>query len=946
MDLRNTLNGYIEETPIPLELAPDNISKLLKPRTSPKKSVEVQDEIPQPKPAPAPAPKPAPAPAPAPKPEPVSVPVPKPAPVPAPKPTPAPAPAPKPEPVSVPVPKPAPAPAPKPTPAPVPAPKPAPVPTPAPKPASEPKPTTAPEPQQPADPIIGASSFIKIVRYHHLTGSEFLGLLGNSKISNQAYQEIQNNPDLTVKRLIEILEESHLTTADYEKLIIAVQRSAQLKEEAKAKLGTADPAPAQKPAPSLSPIPDAHEDVIQGQPDKEEARQEPQLGVPMPRLFDGDDPDEYNDLSTRKGRKLAKKENKERKKYEKKRKKELEKNGELEEEPDQEPDKELDKEPDNEPDEKQPEGPEAIEAEEPETPEKTGSNKGKFIVSALFAVLLIAFSFGWRWYLTGSWLPIDNNVQAVTAELDESGIFEALSGLSAPTAPAFAENRSYTAGGLPSESALLSSLTAGNRFIYYTDNTLYIFEKIGGQLEQLDARKYDEETRILGLLKLDSGVAVVTSCSGTAYSFSYSVPAEEEGAGDIAVNGTVQRPETVVELLNGEKPEDRSGIMRFGFSGVLADIWTEGDRILAVTSEGIPEGAAAQVPDSFMPYVYTPLSADSDGRDLCPAGNVLVPENAQYSGFVTIFSLNAAGGSCTSAAVAGGSGQLVSRSGSQLFIGQGSLLARYDISGGVTENGFCALQGAFGGFSAVGVYGGEIRVTLSDNGAAALTVLDSELNTLSEVKNLGNGETPLVTCYSGNETYLVTESGTLYGINGNNEPMTANTAGVTDARIYRWNDSVGVKIDPLGDQNKRTGLSVNTVSLNGSLSVVSTLEISSKTFVEQALDEYLSSPAETDVSAFGASPADGVLVVPVVYFDGISEVERFIICTLTEQGNLSFSGSICEYDRQSTLLFAAAEGDIVIAVTGDRLITARASDASIIGYFSSKPPADVYSYYG
>ena len=941
MDLKSVLGGYFEETPIPSELAPDKIAKTLQPRTQPKKSVEVQDEVPQPKPAPVPAPAPKPTPAPAPKPEPVSVPVPKPAPVPvpAPKPAPVPVPVPKPAPVPAPVPKPAPVPAPTPKPAPVPAPtpKPAPVPAPTPKPAPPPTPTPAPapqpEPEQSDEPVINASSFIKIVRYHHLTGSEFLGLLGNSKISNKAYQEIENNPDLTVKRLIEILEESRLTTADYEKLIIAVQRSAQLKEEAKAKLGTEKSAPAPKPAPTPikteAPAQKPAEPESELRPEKKEVVQEEEkpTGVPMPRLFDEDDEDEYNDLSTRKGRKAAKKENKERERYEKKKRKALEQEEEEQEEAEES---------------EQPEGTE--ETEESEKPEKTGSNKGKFIVGAIAAMLLIAFSFGWRWYLTGSWLPTEQ-VQAVAPELDETGIFEALSGLPSPAAPAFAENRTYTAGGSRSETVLLTSLTMGNRFIYYTDNTLYIFEKIGGQLEQLDVRQYDEDTRILGLLKLDGSAAVVTSCQGVSYSFSYSIPAEEEGAGDVAVNSTVQRPETVIELLDGEKPENRSLIRLYGFSGSLAGIWTEDDRIITVTSESIAEGAAAQDAYSFMPYVYAPGSGTSD-KALCSAEKVLVPEKPQYSGFVTISALDAASGAFSSAAVAGGSGQLVSRTGSLLFIGQGSLLARYDISGEVTENGFCALSGAFGGFSAVGVYGEEIRATVFEDGSAALTVLDSELNTLSEVKNLGNGETPLATCYNKNETYLITESGTLYGINGDNEPMTASTAGVTDARIYKWSDSVGVRIEPLGDQDRRTGLSVVAVSLDGSLSVLSTLEISSRTFVEKALDEYLSSPAETDVYTLGASPEEGILVVPVVYFDGISEVERFIICTLTEQGNISFAGSICEYDRQSPLMFAAAEEGTVIAVTGDRLITARVSDASIIGYFSAKPPTDVYSYYG
>ena len=84
--------------------------------------------------------------------------------------------------------------------------------------------------------VMDAAAFIKIVRCHKLTGREFLSILGNSKISNKAYQEIESNPGLTVKRLIELLEESPLTSADYERLAIAVQRMAELKAEAKAKI--------------------------------------------------------------------------------------------------------------------------------------------------------------------------------------------------------------------------------------------------------------------------------------------------------------------------------------------------------------------------------------------------------------------------------------------------------------------------------------------------------------------------------------------------------------------------------------------------------------------------------------------------------------------------------------------------------------------------------------
>ena len=751
------------------------------------------------------------------------------------------------------------------------------------------------EPKKSDDIVIDASTFIKIVRYHHLTGSEFLSLLGNSKISNKAYQEIETNPDLTVKRLIEILEESSLTPADYEKLTIAIQRNAKLKEEAKTKLGTSVIEPVLEPMSAIETIPESFISPMQQEqpasmptePEEysyEKAEEESPRGVPMPMLFEEGEEDGYHD--------------------EEKGAVEYDENG------------------------------------------RRRTNTGKIVFSAFAALLLIALSFGIRWYFTGSWLPTEKDVQPADLVLDENGIYNALSVLPAPAAPAFAESKTYTAGSGVEQKALLTSVVMNNRFIYFYDNILYIFEKLGGQLEQLEARHYVDGIQILGLLKLDSGVAVVTSYEGNAYSFTYTVPSETEGEAGTTLSSTVQRPETVIELLDSQKPEDSGSVRLFGFSGSLADLWTEGDRIIAVTSESLAQGAAGQDAYSFMPYVYTPYGEGTDNKILCKAEDVFVPSDGQYSGFASVFSLDAATGLYSIAAVAGGSGQFVSRSGSDLFIGQNDLLVRYSLSGGITENGFCTFTGSFGSFSTVGKADDVIRVTVLENGAGSLFVLDSELNILSDVQNLGNGEALLATCFYGSETYIITESGILYGINGNNEPLTASSAVVTNDAIYRWNDKVGIRIDPMGDPDKRTGLSVTTLSLDGSLRVISTLEISSRTVAEQALDEYLTSPAETNVTALGANPEEGILVVPVVYFDGVSEVERFVICTLTEEGDLALVGSICEYDRQSSLLFASVEGGNVIAVTGDRLITAKADDASIVGYFNSQDSSAVYSYYG
>ena len=81
---------------------------------------------------------------------------------------------------------------------------------------------------------LDAKTFIAVVTAEKLKGSEFLRLIGNTRISNSAYREIEKNPHLTKERLITLLEESPLTEGDYYKMLTAVkQRRELLKEKEK-----------------------------------------------------------------------------------------------------------------------------------------------------------------------------------------------------------------------------------------------------------------------------------------------------------------------------------------------------------------------------------------------------------------------------------------------------------------------------------------------------------------------------------------------------------------------------------------------------------------------------------------------------------------------------------------------------------------------------------------
>lgn len=79
-----------------------------------------------------------------------------------------------------------------------------------------------------SEPKLNAATFISVISAEKIKGGEFLRLLGNTRISNAAYREIEHNPNLTKQRLIQLLEESPLTEADYYKLLAAVKQRREL----------------------------------------------------------------------------------------------------------------------------------------------------------------------------------------------------------------------------------------------------------------------------------------------------------------------------------------------------------------------------------------------------------------------------------------------------------------------------------------------------------------------------------------------------------------------------------------------------------------------------------------------------------------------------------------------------------------------------------------------
>lgn len=846
----------------------------------------------------------------------------------------------------------------------------------------------AEEREPPAQSEQGASAFIKVVFYNKLSRNEFLSLLGNTEISSQALREIKDNPGLTVKGLIDILEGTSLTGEDYKKLIIAAERTAQLKAEAKEKLrseGTKQSGENTPSAPIAAPLssksklnlnnltsPKTQEmpPIKEHEPDRSRTNEFSLNGVSdkgsssdkgaAPLLVDSEERKEEKEEQEKKDKPKRKllfgrrnydefedgedlddedSDGEEEYKAEKRRRKK-----DIDEDEDE--DYDYDEDYDDEP----------------------SSNAGKFAAAVIGAIILIAVSFGLRYYFTGSILPNTENTPQEEVIINEDYIFDLISVKPSAALSGYQADSLYTVGGIGEERCLKQAVAGEKRLVYISGNTLYIFEQIGGQTDQLDVRNYPADIRLMGLVETEKGIAVVSCSEGEPYSFYRTENAAEEAASEETkeenseageqvsqpqtVSDTVTRPETVIELLDKDYPEKRTNIVKYRLSGALSRVLSESGKLIVFTEENLPDNCTKEDYATFMPFVLT-----SEGRKLCPANKTAVAGNSENSVISAVFALDFEN-STAMAAAAGNLIRAAAVNNGYLYLGAGDQLIQLTLREDLSEKGRYTVNGSFEAFSAIGfsLDGASkeqrIKATYKGEQGADMAVLDEAFGLVGEIKNLGNGEAAAATCFFKDQTYIVTESGTCFGVDGNNGVITESSVKIVNSKIYPLstgeNSAMGIKVTPVDENGKRTSLSVSAVKLDGTEAELGKTQISSKTVAKNALDEYLSSPAENNIFAIGsktfADTGSGTVVIPVVYFDGVSEVELFVIYSVSPEGLLSVNGTMAHYDSYSKNVFALVKGDYVIAVTDNRIITARAENGSVTSYYDITADDSEYKY--
>ena len=810
---------------------------------------------------------------------------------------------------------------------------------------------------------IDARMFIGIISAQHIKGGEFLQLMGNTRISNSAYREIEQNPNLTKERLITLLEESGLTTADYYKLLTAVKQrnghiahendsdtrsftpeeSAELqKKENETVHAAAQPVPTRANAEKS----EKPEEIRPAKPRVIEPVDKPSESVPKENADPlsvttilgslGKEPEEVRPAKPR----VIEPEDKPSESVPEKK---------AAEEPPEQPYRpdfdassialttEIDEPimPDEPvapakpkvlapPEPPRVENPLVTEINENEDREKyksneffyddnayePGVNNGKIIFCAVCAVLLIAGSFGIRYAQTGSFVPTEKPAVSTdspenSAEIDPSAIVtddDVKAAVNKLTLREQKNNLDEYYSGRAYENPLKNDVVEiGDVMYLYSKNTLRAVEL------------NEENPALIGEAELSENGDFIgfTANEKYVYVLSETTQSETERKGvSVAIY------DEKLNLLNTYKQD-----------GSYDDILVGNETLTLFT-----------LLNTFGEENALP-SYEFDGKScILTREDIEIPENVAYNGFSVFGTISA--DEVRAQAVLGGydSYAVTSRDSFTLLIPDfnKTYALKYRIIGLNAElqsqesfNGEC-----FGKSCADS--SGNIFVAYDS--AAGCTKIQKKINgEYVSIGSLGEGERLSGVSFSGGLVYIVTTSAdgaaTLYCGDTSGSALAEITPDPDAVYTHRLsgykNDLIGL-LAIAGENGERTGLRLNVYGYDGKLEELygTDITVDEKTAPEYA--RYLSGDAEKNSSLIAVG--DGYVAVSCVYFDGVSEIERFLCFKDTGEGFES-AADIMLFDIQSDYRCLSIRNGILYIVTDSTIVTVDIESGNATGYF-------------
>ena len=810
---------------------------------------------------------------------------------------------------------------------------------------------------------IDARMFIGIISAQHIKGGEFLQLMGNTRISNSAYREIEQNPNLTKERLITLLEESGLTTADYYKLLTAVKQrnghiahendsdtrsftpeeSAELqKKENETVRAAAQPVPTRANAEKA----EKPEEIRPAKPRVIEPEDKPSESVPKENADPlsvttilgslGKEPEEVRPAKPR----VIEPEDKPSESVPEKK---------AAEEPPEQPYRpdfdassialttEIDEPimPDEPvapakpkvlapPEPPRVENPLVTEINENEDREKyksneffyddnayePGVNNGKIIFCAVCAVLLIAGSFGIRYAQTGSFVPTEKPAVSTdspenSAEIDPSAIVtddDVKAAVNKLTLREQKNNLDEYYSGRAYENPLKNDVVEIGEVMYlYSKNTLRAVEL------------NEENPALIGEAELSENGDFIGFTANEKYVYALFETAQTETE---RKGVSVAIYDEKLNLLNTYKQD-----------GSYDDILVGNETLTLFT-----------LLNTFGEENALP-SYEFDGKScILTREDIEIPENVAYNGFSVFGTISA--DEVRAQAVLGGydSYAITSRDSFTLLIPDfnKTYTLKYRIIG---LNAELQSQESFDGECfGKNCADSSGNIFVAYDSAAGCTKIQKKINgEYVSIGSLGEGERLSGVSFSGDLVYIVTTSAdgaaTLYCGDTSGSALaeiTPDTDAVYTHRLSGYkNDLIGL-LAIAGENGERTGLRLNVYGYDGKLEELygTDITVDEKTAPEYA--RYLSGDAEKNSSLIAVG--DGYVAVSCVYFDGVSEIERFLCFKDTGEG-FEAAADIMLFDIQSDYRCLSIRNGILYIVTDSTIVTVDIESGNATGYF-------------
>lgn len=592
-----------------------------------------------------------------------------------------------------------------------------------------------------------------------------------------------------------------------------------------------------------------------------------------------------------------------------------------------------------------------------------GINRARMIFASVLAVLLFVGSFALRYYYTGSILITEPPVVDDSINTQEKlfALFETgeENELARAVLPAQASTEYSVKGAVASPEILSRLVSYEKHTLYCNGNTLSIIGTIGGQMEHEKEIVYEGE--LLGVAVINGKFAVVSQKKDEPFPFSYNVEKKstdengEEITEIITLNDTLLKDIVTIELFDGENPVEPISV--YNQTGTLSKLIEKDESLIVITSDNAAQNRQESAPETYIPY------SETDGkRTLLPLENMFVPFAPQTRGYLVL-------GECFFAeklsaapvhAILGASGQAyLDITDEWLYIGHnggsdGSAVIRYGIENAAPDS-YLFTDGSFSSACALDEGKETVRFTAHEKDAMSLFIysesafvpvkapennegepIEEEKTKplISKMDGLSEGNAPLCTYFDENAVYIAssgTEEISLYGVNTINpdELFELERIECSDRELLNLDDdnALGLSYET-NEAGERTALVLELYDISeGIPERVSDYKIKAESTIDGNWSKYLSTPVENKLSSLAVR--DGRIFLPVTYFDGISEIEKFIVLEWNE-GRITELGYLIEYDVRAKELLMTAGDNVFFCVMDGLIKSARIADFIVI----------------